>query len=259
MEIEIEPEMEETPKTIVTLGDSRGLKKLAFFLARESIEVYRADSPEAALSLCDESRCHAAILGWPLPDARLEKVVTDLRGARDGEPGRVVVVLAEPEAMAEAAAVAGDGVFVLPGDRSALRLEESLAGLLAASARRAVRMLVKLSVEVDDSRLHRACQTVNLSASGMALRTREHLEPGSRISFSFFLPDDKNRIEGQAEIVRQVDPEVEGFEGLGVRFLAFRADSRERLEEFLAAHAAAEQAAAESAAAERYPLRAAGS
>ena len=254
-----ENEMDESEKTIVTLGRNTGLKKLAFFLARESIAIQRAESPEAAVSLCGQEGCDAAILCWPLPDVRLERLVDDLRGARDGEAGRVVIVLAEPEGMVEAAAVAGDGVFVLPSERGALRLEESLAGLLTASARRAVRMLVKLSVEVDDNRLHRACQTVNLSQSGMALRTRERLEPGSRIAFSFFLPEDDKRIEGEAEIVRQIDKEVEGFEGLGVRFLTFRADSGERLEEFLAAHAAAQQAEAESAAAERYPLRAAGS
>lgn len=229
--------MDEPTRTIVTLGSNRGLKKLAFFLSREAIETHEADTPETAASLCQETNADAVLLCWPRAEAALD----ELGGALESDGGPVIVVLAEPDSVPDATELVQRGRVVLSTDEPALRLEGMLAGVLAAGVRRAVRVLVKLSVELDDSErdgrlrgtLHRACQTVNLSESGMALRTRERLVLGSRISFSFFLPDDDKRIEGEAEVVRRIAPEAEGYEGLGLQFLSFRSDSRKRLREFL--------------------------
>lgn len=231
--------MDERKKIVVTLGSNRGLTKLEFFLSRESLDIYRAGSPQAAKGYLEQVDADVVVVCWPLPDSRIVTLVEELRGAGGIAAEPAVVVLAEPETVADLAELDLGGAIVLATDERALALEETLGELLAQGARRAVRVLVKLTVDLEDAKLHRACQTMNLSHTGMALITRERLAVGRRSSFSFFLPEDDRPVEGEAEIVRHADREVEGFEGLGLRFLDLRADGRERLEEFLTARAEA--------------------
>lgn len=229
--------MDERDKTVLTLGSNRGLTKLEFFLSRASLEVRRADSRHQARSILNGTTADAVILCWPLAGCRIVGLVSELRTAGVGLAEPAIVVLAEPDTVADLREIGLSGAIVLSTDERALELERTVAALLAEGARRAVRVLVKLDVDLDDGKLHRACQTVNLSRSGMALRTRERFDPGCVSSFSFFLPDGERPIEGEAEVVRRVDPEAEGFEGLGLRFRNLLHDGAERLDEFLAARA----------------------
>ena len=77
------------------------------------------------------------------------------------------------------------------------------------------------------------CQTENISASGMLLRTEKRYEKGTRLEFEFGLPNDHRPIVGIAEIVRHTMIGRDNVSGVGVRFLSFAGDSQRRFESYI--------------------------
>ena len=69
--------------------------------------------------------------------------------------------------------------------------------------------------------------------SGMLIRTSEEFPVGSEIRLEFSVAEDQEPITCQAEVVRYTRPDVEKIRGMGVTFLSFMSDGRQRLEEFL--------------------------
>ena len=88
-------------------------------------------------------------------------------------------------------------------------------------------------VEVADGSDEALGAVVNLSAAGLLLETDADLEPGQHIILSIYIEDQYEPVSAKAEVVREADPERDGVEGVGVRFLTFAGDSRERLEAIL--------------------------
>jgi hypothetical protein len=68
----------------------------------------------------------------------------------------------------------------------------------------------------------------------MLLRTETLYPTGTKVTFEASLPGDRSPIQGGAEIVRHAVAELEGVQGVGMRFLSFRGDGLARLQEFIA-------------------------
>ena len=88
-------------------------------------------------------------------------------------------------------------------------------------------------VELADGSQEALAAVVNLSAVGLLLETDAVLEPGQFVVFSIDVDPDQEPVSGKAEVVRKADPERDGVEGIGVRFISFEGDSRQRLEAIL--------------------------
>ena len=99
--------------------------------------------------------------------------------------------------------------------------------------RSATRLLVSLAVHLDTDQRLIACQTLNVSRTGMLVRTSAQLPLGTRLAVSFRLPNDPNPFEAQAEVVRHADAGLEGTNAVGMQFFDVRAEDSERLDAFV--------------------------
>jgi len=67
----------------------------------------------------------------------------------------------------------------------------------------------------------------------MLLRGEDDLDPGTRFSFFFGIPDGRRLVEGTGEVVRKTNPMREGISGIGVRFVRIAGEGGEQLESFV--------------------------
>ena len=118
-------------------------------------------------------------------------------------------------------------VIVSTGHAYELRLAGSTV------ARATLRLATRMLVELADGSQEALAAVVNLSAVGLLLETDAILEPGQFVIFSIDADPDQEPVSGKAEVVRKADPEHDGIEGIGVRFISFEGDSRQRLEAIL--------------------------
>ncbi len=114
------------------------------------------------------------------------------------------------------------------------RLHQAIADLLEVAPRISLRVLVHLKVEITDQSKRALYQTVNVSRTGMLLRGDDQdLDPGTRFSFFFGIPDGRRLVEGTGEVVRRTNPIREGTAGLGIRFIRIAGEGEEQLESFV--------------------------
>lgn len=91
----------------------------------------------------------------------------------------------------------------------------------------------KVTWTVDYEEWHQA-ESQNVSSSGMMIRTRDELEPGTSLELKFRLPNikDQTPIVAEAKVVRVVARNRAQI-GLGLKFVTFRSHSYVVLEEFV--------------------------
>ena len=113
------------------------------------------------------------------------------------------------------------------------QLELALLALsLAVAPRKEARFLARLEIKLGGAKDMILCQTENLSASGMLIKTERRYDKGTRIDFEFSLPDDARPIVGVAEVMRHTMVGRDKVGGIGVRFLSFGGDSQRRFEAY---------------------------
>jgi len=122
---------------------------------------------------------------------------------------------------------------VLSEDQPIGDVVQALVELLEVAPRLPVRVTVRITLHEQERRLETFCQTENVSATGMLLRRHTVTRPGTLVEFQIQLPGHDEPVEGSAEIIRVANPDREGVEGFGTRFLAFNGSSRERWQEYL--------------------------
>ena len=112
-------------------------------------------------------------------------------------------------------------------------IAQQVAALLEIAARMTLRLTTRLLVEVADGSEEALGAVVNMSAAGLLVETDADLEPGQHIILSIDIENQDEPVSAKAEVVRRADPDRDGVMGVGVRFLKFAGDSRERLESIL--------------------------
>jgi Tfp pilus assembly protein PilZ len=108
-----------------------------------------------------------------------------------------------------------------------------VADLLDIAPRATLRLTTRLLVELADGSEEALGAVVNMSAAGLLLETDADLEPGQHVILSIDIDPQDEPVAGKAEVVRKADPDRDGLEGIGVRFLEFAGDGRRRLEAIL--------------------------
>lgn len=239
-----------TPKRILALVASRGLfDKLEPLLDRSNLDVSTVTSAKSSLVLLNNLAFDLVLIEHPLPDLELDELLAAMRGS--GSPTRetpVLVVTHElPEQLAEAC----------PDPRLTCRSSAdgaddllTTAGLcLGVAVRRATRLLVQIGVELGPGRIKRACQTINISESGMLLRTKRLLPLETAVELSFDLPRTARTITARGRVVRHASPDRDGGTGLGVCFTELETEDRELLTAFIGERSATLEDATEPASA----------
>ena len=208
--------------------------ELAPVLDRHKLTVVQVISAEDAAMLAHSDRFELVILGTEPTTMSLEDTIRTIRSESSASRNASLLVLAEPGTEDGARQLIGQGVnrvmlTVDPPKYIALQVAE----LLEIPPRATLRLGTRMLVEVEDGFEMALGAVVNLSAAGLLLETEADLEPGQHVVISIDIDPQVEPVAAKAEVVRKADPEREGIEGIGARFLSFAGDSQIRLETIL--------------------------
>lgn len=188
--------------------------------------------PEWAANRLTEAVPELLILVHPLPDCDTVQFWRDLE-VKLGASMPQTVVVAAPEDLFDLEPMQEAGVPLINGKGLREEIESALSAYLRMSPRPHARVMVKVAVELGTGKILRIAQTVNVSRSGLLIRTQERFPPGATLDLKMELPGDHDSIEARAEVVRTTDPEVENVRGIGARFVWFRGADEERFDDFM--------------------------
>ena len=209
-------------------------EELAPVLDRHKLTVVQVTSAEDAVAFAHSDRVQLVILGVEPTTMSLEEAIGRIRSQTSASRQASLLVLAEPGTEDDARRLIGHGVnrVMLAVDPPKL-IALQVAELLEIPPRATLRLSTRMLVEVEDGFAEALGAIVNLSAAGLLLETDADLEPGQHVVISIDIDPEVEPVAAKAEVVRKADPEREGVEGIGARFLAFAGDSQARLETVL--------------------------
>ena len=223
---------ERNTRILALVPKGKTINRLAPFFARSRMEITRAETGAEALSLAADITFSLAAATLPLPDMSVARLVTELRTLGDsGKPIPLILMATGPQL--EAARIYQDPpVHVVGSEEEEDVLRKVLAEALGVAARLAVRVPIRLEVEVLNDRALRFCETRNLSSSGMLISSRQPLPVGTSFCFEMTLPHSL-QLAGRAEVVRHTEVAYEETTGFGARFLDFTAGDAAHVEAFV--------------------------
>ena len=223
------------PQRILTIILSRELfDKLKPFLSRDALDISTATNGKGSLVLLRNLEFSLLVVEHPLPDMDFADLLAEVRGtdSRCREAPVLVLTREDPEALA---AIYDDPQVTFHTlSAGADELLMLTANRLGVAARRASRLLVQIKVELGAAQILRACQSVNISESGLLLRSERPLPLETEVDLRFTLPYTKRTIQAVGRVVRYTDPDAEGLVGLAVHFDSIRQKDREAIAAFIA-------------------------
>lgn len=220
---------------LVVGADSEALQRVLPVLAKHSVDTHRQQSGEAALNAIQNlSVVDLVFVSYPLPDMGFGDFVISVTGiVAPSRPPQIVVLVSKAD-VAGVAGHVGHGVQVLPADLPDNVLERATAKFLRKAPRPATRIMVKMTVKLGEvGHVLRMAQSVNISASGMLIRTTEHYPLGSEVALEFALPGSLEPVQVEAQVVRHAIPDREGITGMGLKFTGLAPEHKTRLEKYL--------------------------
>jgi len=220
---------------VLVAGIARSsFEELAPVLDRHKLTVVQVTSAEDSVKFAHSERVELVILEAEPTTMSLEDVVRTIRSKSSASNTTSLLVLANPGNEDEARQLIGRGVnrVMLAVDPPKF-IAQQVAALLEIASRMTLRLTTRLLVEVADGSEEALGAVVNMSAAGLLLETDADLEPGQHVILSIDIEHQDEPVSAKAEVVRKADPSRDGVEGIGVRFLSFAGDSRERLEAIL--------------------------
>lgn len=227
--------MKSGEQKVLAAGIERSaFEQLAPVLRRDALEVDWVATPEESVSLASEQHFDVIILDAEPSDWPLEEVVRKLRGGISPSRNAAIMVLAEPDRVDAARALKTRGVnrVMLVSDPPQMICDQ-IAGLLQVAPRVALRIPMNLQTSLGNLGREIFCQTVNLSATGMLVRTQARPQLGSPVVFQLHLSEQLGTVIGRGEMVRHASRFQGGFDGVGVRFKGFAEDGAARLQQYL--------------------------
>jgi len=207
---------------------------VAPFLDRHTFEVDRFPSARGSLELLSSITFELLIVRFPLFDMVLEEFLSAVRSDQSTCLKSPILLLATDGRQAEAETLIGRGANrVVSLEESATLVQGLVSELLAVAPRKSARFMARLEIRLGGAKDMILCETENLSASGMLIKTDRQYDKGTQLEFEFTLPEEHRPIAGVAEIVRVAGTLVREAKGIGVRFLSFAGDSQRRFETYL--------------------------
>lgn len=221
-------------KVLVTGIERSAYEGLAPVLRRSALHVDRVSTPEAGVALARAVQFDVIILDGKPGEQSMRTVVGSMRSKHSPSRGAVIVVLAEPHRVEAATALIGQGVnrVMLVSDPPEM-IGQQVSALLQVAPRSAARLSTHLNANIGSGPMRSFCQTVNISSTGMLLRTERRVGLGEEVAFEIQLGDQDIPLSGCGEVVRHANGAGEGIEGIGIRFLDFKGDGKSRLRSFL--------------------------
>lgn len=223
---------------LVVGAEPAALERIAPMLRRAEFDVHSATPTPEIFGLLLGTSFELILVSYPLRELVLDELVEVMRSEGSWCQKAALVLLAEPDFVDDAQALVDLGINrVISLEWPEARLHQSISDLLNVAPRVSLRVLVHVKVDVQNNATRALYQTINISRTGMLLRGDDRLEPGTRFSFFFGIPDGRRLVEGTAEVVRRTNPMREGAAGLGVRFIRLAGEGEQQLESFVTRHA----------------------
>jgi len=177
-----------------------------------------ADATEALTRLRTQEYA-LIILAYPLPHLLLRFFLQQLRHPASASRKGSVMVLAIPELLSGALRFVGNGAnAVLPRWASRSQLVLTISKLLEVPPRYPPSPGLEVRIQKPDGSAISALGVVNLSVSGVLLRSAEQPMLGSTVRTVLSHPGLPHPLELPARVVRHTKPERESVEGFALNF-----------------------------------------
>jgi len=220
---------------ILTIVLSRELfDKLKPFLDRETLDISTVTNGKGSLVLLRNLAFSLIVLEHPLPDMDLEELLAEIRGAESRSTNASVLVLTREDPELLAAAFDDPQLTFHTVRASADELLKLTANQLGVAARCANRLLVQIKVAFGDACILRACESTDISQTGLLLRSDRPLPLETEVDLRFTLPYSTHSIQAQGRVVRHTDSDAAGQVGLAVHFDSISEEDRETIGMFIA-------------------------
>jgi Tfp pilus assembly protein PilZ len=220
---------------VLVAGIGRGpFEALAPVLDRQKLEVVKVAAPENSVELAHSEPFDLVIFDAEVREGTLKLVVDSIRHGLSASRNTSLLVLARPGNADSARELLGRGVnrVMLLEDPPEL-IGQQVAELLNIAPRANLRFSTHLQTSVGDGAVEVLGEIVNLSASGMLVETETSFEPGEQVVVAINLGGHQGSVSTKAEVVRQAHNERGGVDGIGLRFLSFAGDGKEKIEAVL--------------------------
>jgi hypothetical protein len=221
--------------TVLLAGIGRGpFKAVAPVLDRRHLKIEHITEPEDAVALAFTKPFDLVIFDAEPERLGLAELVGRLRTPGSASRVSSLLVVAGPGTAQEARGLIGRGVNrVVTLDMTEEVIDQHVADLLDVAPRAAVRFKARLTTVLNNGTVEIVGRTVNVSVTGMLLQTATMLEIGQPVAFEFLASDGADMVSGEARVARHAVAAHGGVDGIGLRFLEFHGDGRERIEEIL--------------------------
>ena len=225
------------PKLLIVGAETPALQRVVPLLLRADFTASRVPRADDAAELLAGQAFDLVIVRVPVSGMPLDELLGQVRDPKGLNRDAGVLLLAEPETIAEVRSLLGRGVNrVVSLEGPSDRLLLAVADLVLVPPRLAVRTLVQLELWVAHGPVRSLTLTRDLSATGMFVQAGDEFPIGTRLRFELSLPGDDEPIRGEVEVVRRASADEAKAGGIGVRFLSFQDDGRRRLDACLASH-----------------------
>ena len=219
---------------ILAVGARRGLlSKIDPVLDRADLMVYRVPLGKAALEMARAKRPRLIVVALPLLDLRLGAFLERLAAESPGSTGPAVALLADEHLLPELEPHLDAEHRFLPAHTDPEELQKGIFELIGDTTRAARRLMLRLEVQLGAGKLLRMCQSDNISESGILVKLQDAIPVGSEVRLAISLPGSAEPLPVKAEVVRHTDPHKEATRGLGLRFVEFEGQGRNKLIEYL--------------------------
>lgn len=209
--------------------------ELELSLLREGFFSELVADEHEALELLTVLPYDVVIVGYPLPEMAMRSFLTATRKESSASRKAALVIVAPEKAVEEAEEHIGSGANrVLPDSVPPIEIARAVFALVNAAPRVQLRALSRLRLNLEKEGSVTLCQTENVSATGMLIRTDLSLAVGSEIGFELSLPGEAKPVRGKARVMRQTMKGHERISGIGLAFEHFDGDDGERLAAFVA-------------------------
>jgi uncharacterized protein (TIGR02266 family) len=223
---------------LVVGAEAGALERIAPMLRRAEFDVHSTEPSPGIFDLVLGTSFELILVAYPQKELDLDDFIEVLRSEGSWCQKAALVLLADSDYLDDALAQIDLGVNrVVSLDWPEGRLHRAISDLVLVAPRVSLRVLVHIKVEVSENSQRALYQTVNISKTGMLIRGDDGLDPGTRFTFFFGIPDGRKLVEGTGEVVRRTNPMREGTTGLGVRFIRLVGEGEEQLESFVVRNA----------------------
>lgn len=212
------------------------LGSLGPILARANFHIERIPRAQEAIERLVAEPYDSVITSFPLMSVSFRTFLVTLRKPPSASANAKLLVTVDDDHRGEVSPYLverGIDEVVSPLE-DPLLVQHAVSNILGVAPRAAVRLVLRLEAALEAGPKSLFCTSVDLSTSGALIESDDVLPLGTHATLKLFLPDVREPVAVNSQVVRHADPRYDRARGFAVRFLALDPVVREHLDRFLA-------------------------